>query len=273
MMKRILAICTVGAVLLLFVILNPVQEKPDSSESTVHTSGTTVSMESVPSTQTEATTQSTTVATQPTVATTQPTTVPTQPTTAPTVKPTTQPTTPPTTAKKPVSTNPTVAAFEAERMETWKCPVKVVFGEVTGSRTFASSRGDGSRAHAGLDFVAPHGTKVYAITSGTVQRIALFYYNTSAIEIKNDDGTILRYCEIDPDVEVGDYVEQGQLIGTILRADTGTEMLHMEVYYGNGEGMLTQSGNNSYTFVDSTKKFMRRSDLMDPTFLMYLPVS
>ena len=272
-MKRILAICTVGAVLLLFVILNPVQEKPDSSESTVHTSGTTVSMESVPSTQTEATTQSTTVATQPTVATTQPTTVPTQPTTAPTVKPTTQPTTPPTTAKKPVSTNPTVAAFEAERMETWKCPVKVVFGEVTGSRTFASSRGDGSRAHAGLDFVAPHGTKVYAITSGTVQRIALFYYNTSAIEIKNDDGTILRYCEIDPDVEVGDYVEQGQLIGTILRADTGTEMLHMEVYYGNGEGMLTQSGNNSYTFVDSTKKFMRRSDLMDPTFLMYLPVS
>lgn len=272
-MKRFLIICAVAVAFLLLVILNPLQKKSDTTGSTLHTTEGTVLLNSTPSTTAETTTQATTIATQPTVATTQPSTVPTQPTTAPTVKPTTQPTTPATTAQKPVNTNPTVAAFEAERLESWKCPLRVSFGEVTGSRTFASSRGGGNRAHAGLDFVAPHGTKVYAITSGTVQRIALFYYNTSAIEIKNDDGSILRYCEIDPAVEVGDYVEQGQLIGTILRADTGTEMLHMEVYYGNGEGMLTQSGNKSYTYVDSTKAFMRRSDLMDPTFLKDLAVS
>lgn len=271
MMKRILAICAVAAVLLLFVILNPAQERSRDSESLVHTENSTVFEESVSTTQspTQVTSQPQSAPTESTAAATKPTAAPTQPTVAPTVKPTT----PATTPKKPVSTNPAVVAFEAERMKIWTCPVKVAFGEVTGSRTFASSRGGGKRAHAGLDFVAPHGTKVYAITSGTVQRIALFYQNTSAVEILNDDGTILRYCEIDPAVKVGDYVEQGQLVGTILRADSGTEMLHMEVYYGNGEGMLTQSGNKSYTYVDSTKNFMRRSDLMDPTFLKDLPVS
>ena len=191
----------------------------------------------------------------------------------PTQAPTTVPTQPPAT-QPPVTnsnyTDPKVAAFVAERRNTWICPVKDAFGEVVGSRTFASSRGGGKRAHAGLDFVAPHGTKVYAITSGTVQRVAVFYQNTWAVEVKNDDGSILRYCEIKTDLKVGDYVEQGDIIGTILRAESGTEMLHMEVYLGDGEGMLTQSSNKTYLYV-SEKNYMRRADLVDPTFLKDLP--
>ena len=148
--------------------------------------------------------------------------------------------------------------------------MKDEFGEVTGSRTFASSRGGGKRAHAGLDFVAPHGTKVYAITSGTVQRVAIFYENTYAVEVLNDDGSILRYCEIATSLKTGDYVKQGDVVGTILRATSGTEMLHMEVYMGTGEGALTQSWNTSYTYVQS-KNYLRRSDLLDPTFLKDLP--
>ena len=202
--------------------------------------------------------------------------IPTQaPTQAPTQPATMKPTQPATTAPtipatKPVQTNPKVEAFVQEKMRTWICPVKDAFGDVVGSRTFASSRGGGKRAHAGLDFVAPHGTKVYAITSGTVQRVAVFYQNTWAVEVANDDGSILRYCEIKTDLKVGDYVKQGDMIGTILRADSGTEMLHMEVYLGDGEGMLTQSGNKTYKYV-SEKNFMRRSDLLDPTFLKDLP--
>ena len=155
-------------------------------------------------------------------------------------------------------------------MKTWICPVKDEFGEVVGSRKFATSRGGGKRAHAGLDFVAPHGTKVYAITSGTVQRVAVFYQSTWAVEVVNDDGSILRYCEIATELKVGDYVQQGDIIGTIMRADGGTEMLHMEVYYGDGEGMLTQSGNKTYKYVPY-KNYVRRSDLLDPTFLKDLP--
>ena len=227
----------------------------------------------VPSTN-ASTTASTSASSQVTVPSSQetvpPTTIPaTQPTTqAPTTPPTTVPTTQPTTkpTDKPYSDNAKVNAFVEERMKTWICPVKVAFGEVTGSRTFASSRGGGKRAHAGLDFVAPHGTKVYAITSGTVQRVAVFYENTWAVEVLNDDGSILRYCEISTSLKAGDRVEQGDIIGTILRADSGTEMLHMEVYLGDGSGILTQSSNMTYSYV-TAKNYMRRSDLIDPTFL------
>ena len=207
-----------------------------------------------------------------------------QTTTPPTSQPETQPSTqtatqPPSTqppATKPQETNPNysdpkVAAFVEARIKTWTCPVKDAFGEVTGSRKFATSRGGGKRAHAGLDFVAPHGTKVYAITSGTVQRIAVFYQSTWAVEVVNDDGSILRYCEIATELKVGDYVQQGEIIGTIMRADGGTEMLHMEVYLGDEEGMLTQSGNRTYKYVDDSKYYVRRSDLLDPTFLKDLP--
>lgn len=197
-------------------------------------------------------------------------------TTAPsTSAPATQPPATQPPATKPQETNPNysdpkVTAFVEERMKTWICPVKDAFGEVVGSRTFASSRGGGKRAHAGLDFVAPHGTKVYAVTSGTVQRVALFYQNTWAVEVANDDGSVLRYCEIATNLKVGDYVSQGDIIGTILRANSGTEMVHMEVYLGDGEGMLTQSGNKTYKYVNE-KNYMRRSDLVDPTFLKDLP--
>lgn len=194
-----------------------------------------------------------------------------QTTTPPTSELATQPPTANPQETNPNYADPKVAAFVEERMQTWICPVKDEFGEVTGSRKFATSRGGGARAHAGLDFVAPHGTKVYAITSGTVQRVAVFYQSTWAVEVVNDDGSILRYCEIATDLKVGDYVKQGDIVGTIMRADGGTEMLHMEVYMGDGEGMLTQSGNKTYWYVDDSKNYVRRSDLLDPTFLKDLP--
>lgn len=210
---------------------------------------------------------------QPSLAPSAPTAPSTQPTTLPPTRPTTQPpTTPPTTQppRKPYSDNPKANAFIEARLDKWTCPLKDAFGEVVGSRTFASSRGGGTRAHAGLDFVAPHGTRVYAVTSGTVKRVALFYQNTYAVEVQNDDGSILRYCEIASDLKAGDYVKQGDLIGTILRAEQGkTEMLHMEVYLGDGEGALTQTWNDTYSYVKvlDGRQYKRRSDLIDPTFL------
>lgn len=261
-LKLLIAIlCIILAALLAFLPYVQRMNSPLEASSAYSSDASTVASSQVtetPSSSSQATVPPTSQpVTQP--ATQAPTTVPTQP-------PTTQP-----PATKPPETNsnysdPKVAAFVSERMKSWICPVKDAFGEVVGSRTFASSRGGGKRAHAGLDFVAPHGTKVYAITSGTVQRVAVFYQNTWAVEVANDDGSILRYCEIKTDLKVGDYVKQGDIIGTILRADGGTEMLHMEVYLGDGEGMLTQSSNKTYLYV-SEKNYMRRADLVDPTFL------
>ena len=260
-LKPLIAVLIVILVCLLaFVpylhLMNPAPEASSGESTTASTSASSQvtvpsSQETVPSSSQETVPPTTIPATQ-------------APTTPPTTVPATQPATKP--ADKPYSDNEKVNAFVEERMKTWICPVKATFGEVTGSRTFASSRGGGKRAHAGLDFVAPHGTKVYAITSGTVQRVAVFYENTWAVEVLNDDGSILRYCEISTSLKAGDRVEQGDIIGTILRADSGTEMLHMEVYLGDSSGMLTQSSNTTYSYV-TAKNYMRRSDLIDPTFL------
>lgn len=273
-MKIRLAVITATVLLSSLLFFRPSSDEADIPKGLSVSKPTSGTMQSTQMTQSQTiTTSNTTVpetlATEPpatTVPATAATTVPA--TMASTVPPTTAPTT-----IKPASTNPKVQAFVQERMNTWTRPIKDAFEEVVGSRTFASSRSGGKRAHAGIDFVAPHGTKVYAITSGTVQRVALYYSSTLAVEVKNDDGSILRYCEISTDLEDGDRVEQGELIGKIMRTDSGTEMLHMEVYYGDGEGMLTQTWNTTYTYLDNPKNFLRRSDLLDPSFLKDLKIS
>ena len=274
MIKRLAIIMAVsiilGAMLQMVSDDEPTNLSSVATESSVATGSTEDSQASSP---TDAAPQ------PPTDAETEPPTqAPTQsPTEAPTQPPTQPPTTPPTqptTGKVPVrdEVENVVEAFQTRCMQSWTLPVKVSFEEVVGSREFASSRSSGKRAHAGIDFVAPHGTKVYAITDGTVQRVALFYQNTSAVEVVNEDGSILRYCEIKTSLEAGDKVSQGDLIGTILRAESGTEMLHMEVYLGDGDGMLTQGSNRAYTYLETNKHFQRRSDLLDPTFLKDLPI-
>lgn len=235
-----------------------------TAEATVVTTEPVVTMPSETTVATQLPTPTETISLpneQPIVsATTAPPTIPTS-ATATTVPETMAPVT------QYYSTDPKVIAFIEERIYTWTLPVKDGFLEVTGTRVFAASRSNGTRAHAGIDFEAPHGTKVYAITSGTVHRVALFYQGTYAVEVHNDDGSVLRYCEISTSLKAGDRVEQGDVIGAIKRATSGTEMLHVELYYGDGEGMLTQRDNKQYAYVSQSKLFQRRSDLMDPTFL------
>lgn len=163
-----------------------------------------------------------------------------------------------------------IKEFEEACKKSWVLPLVEDFKSITGSREFASLRDKGNRAHAGIDFVAAAGTTVYAMTSGTVLQVYTFYESTKAVEVQNDDGSILRYCEILPDVKAGDKVEQGDIIGTIMRATGGTEMLHLELYRGDASGGLTQRSNKEYMYVDSNYNFQRRSDLMDPTFLQDL---
>lgn len=57
-------------------------------------------------------------------------------------------------AGKATATGNTLAAFQSRALENWTLPLKASFKSVTGSRTFGSSRSNGSRAHAGIDFVA-----------------------------------------------------------------------------------------------------------------------
>ncbi len=130
----------------------------------------------------------------------------------------------------------------------------------TGGRRFGASRNSGNRKHAGCDLIAPGGTEILAMASGTVMRGPyLFYSGTYALEVKHSNGKVVRYGEImkivPAGVRVGARVSQGQVIARVGQLQSGSSMLHLEIYSGAGNGSLTQAGN----------KYKRRSDLIDPT--------
>ncbi len=99
--------------------------------------------------------------------------------------------------------------------------------------------------HTGIDLYAPHGSYVVAIEAGTVTGVIDFtgpsvgtpwWAETKAVLIYGYSGTIL-YGEVTPHVKVGDYVEPGEIIGTVtqvLLKDKGKpmSMLHLELYVG-----------------------------------------
>lgn len=151
-------------------------------------------------------------------------------------------------------------------------PIRASFADVSGgSRYFGAARSNG-RAHAAIDFVCAAGSSVYASTSGTVTGYYSFYQNTYALEVKNDDGTVLRYSEISSSLRAGDRVNKGSVIGTVIKNNDGTAMLHLEYYKGTASGGLTQTSNTTYTYV-TKRNYCRRSDLLDPTFFATLPTT
>ncbi len=165
-----------------------------------------------------------------------------------------------------------IANFWQNR-NTWMQPVKgrQTTSPTGGARYFGAPRENG-RAHAAVDFIAPNGTLVYAMTDGKVIRTSLFFQNTSAVEVQNTDGTITRYCEIEPALSVNTTVHRGDVIGKIISNNSGTSMLHLEMYMGTASGSLSQS-NNSKNYKNVTaRNYERRYDLINPTGAIYLPV-
>lgn len=158
--------------------------------------------------------------------------------------------------------------FWAQRKNTWTNPIhrNDSYRHVS-SGSFGAARSNG-RAHAGLDFISDVGTRVVAMTSGTVINVYTFYLDSKAVEVKNDDGTVIRYCELSPSVKIGDRVNQGDEIGKVVMLQTSS-MLHLEIYRGTTSGSLTQSDNDTYHYVPY-RNYKRRSDLQDPSYATHL---
>ena len=136
----------------------------------------------------------------------------------------------------------------------------------TGGRYFGAPRSYG-RKHAGCDLIAPPGTNVLAMADGKVIHSYGFWEGTNALEIKHDNGMIIRYCEISvvSAMTPGTRVSQGQVIAQIKRSNRNTNMLHLEIYKGTSSGQLTQKQNSSNYHYVTPRKYQRRSDLLDPT--------
>ena len=91
----------------------------------------------------------------------------------------------------------------------------------------------GIRMHAGIDLVAPIGTNVFSIISGTVHETrneneSNGYGNHIIIE-SNGFYYMFAHLNSEPEYNVGDYISKGQIIGESGDSDTTNEPhLHIE---------------------------------------------
>ncbi|MGL3288428.1 peptidoglycan-binding protein [Salmonella enterica] len=124
-----------------------------------------------------------------------------------------------------------------------------------GGRQFGASRA-GGRKHAGCDLKFPPGTPIYAVADGVLVRGPyIFYSGTSAVEIRHGN-LILRYGEIaNGSYTGGSSVKKGQIIAKVGRLNSGSSMLHLEIY---------TNGASSASLTTRVGELRRRSDVTDP---------
>lgn len=107
--------------------------------------------------------------------------------------------------------------------------------ELTGR--FGASSGLWSSTHTGLDFAAPYGTPIRAITDAVV--VSTEYDGSYGLKtvLRTEDGTELWLCHQDSTtVAAGEHVEAGQEIGYVgLTGNTTGPHLHLEVRPGGGD--------------------------------------
>lgn len=94
-----------------------------------------------------------------------------------------------------------------------------------------------SSYHTGLDFAAPNGTSLRAVTNGVITSTGFdgAYGNKTVLTL--EDGTEIWYChQSRVDVSVGDTVRSGEVIGAVGSTGNVTgPHLHLEVRPGGGD--------------------------------------
>lgn len=95
--------------------------------------------------------------------------------------------------------------------------------------------GEERNAHSGLDFAVPNGTPIKAPANGVVTIVADYFFNGKTVFIDHGQGLITMYCHLSEfDVQVGDVVDRGQVIGRVGATGRATgPHLHWNVSLNN----------------------------------------
>ncbi len=76
--------------------------------------------------------------------------------------------------------------------------------------------GQPRKPHSGMDIAAPTGTPVITPIAGTVTNVGDYFFNGNSVFIDHGQGLITMYLHLDRiDVKEGDFLEQGDLLGTV----------------------------------------------------------
>ena len=116
------------------------------------------------------------------------------------------------------------------------CPVgdPVVFSDTWGAPR------SGGRSHQGVDMMAPHGTPVYAITSGRITRMTSSSLGGISLYMYGDDGNEYFYTHLQgyaSGISTGSTVSGGThiaYVGSTGNANSSAPHLHFEVHPGGG---------------------------------------
>jgi murein DD-endopeptidase MepM/ murein hydrolase activator NlpD len=136
------------------------------------------------------------------------------------------------------------------------------------------AKGGGHRAHAAVDLLAPRGTPLYAIADGFVRQSPYYFYEgTNAIELVFPGVGVARYGEVDlhqdPPFRTGHIVKKGDLVGHVGRLNSGSSMLHFELYQGREPSRDVADFDHDPLTQTALRPFQRHPNLTDPTQLMW----
>ena len=151
--------------------------------------------------------------------------------------------------------------------------------------SFWENRGD--RRHCGIDIYAPARSKVISIDDGfvigegsfTSTKIIPYWNETKFILVKNRDGFVYKYAELDEIiVKLNEFVKGGKIIGFVgtvlnlekitrkspryiqeIKKNSNSSMLHLEVYSSKPRIRKEYLGGNWF----GNKK---PDNLLDPNF-------